>query len=74
MVLSDKSETALSQGFMILTVDDVAEGGSEVHMQRMKQLEGYTFGKISELQTPEGSTYTLAGIFARWKIVVSRVT
>ena len=60
MILSgnDKSESALSQGFTVLTVDDIAEGGSELHMQRMKQLEGLlTFGKISELQTPEGSTY-----------------
>lgn len=56
---NDKSEGALSQGFVVLTVDGIAEGGSELHTQKMKQLEGLlTFGKISELMmTPKGSTY-----------------
>lgn len=44
---SSTSPTAKTEGFMVIEVDDIAEGGGTQHEEKMKQLEKMLkFGKI----------------------------
>ena len=60
----DPQPNALSEGFIVIEVDDIAEAGSEEHMKRMRELEAtLKFGKVEDLQTDQGTNY--AGRFLR---------
>ena len=50
---------APTEGFIVIEVDDLAEAGSERHVEKMKELEKLLkFGKIEELYgNKDGSTY-----------------
>ena len=49
---SSTSPTAKTEGFMVIEVDDIAEGGGTQHEEKLK------FGKIDDLYgNPEGTTY-----------------
>ncbi|CAL1150714.1 unnamed protein product, partial [Cladocopium goreaui] len=52
------SPGALSDGFIVIEVDDIAEAGGPRHLEKMKQLESMlTFGKVENLQSAEGTNY-----------------
>eukprot|EP00435_Cladocopium_sp_Y103_P070714 s172_g35.t2 len=52
------SPGALTEGFIVIEVDDIAEGGGPRHLEKMKQLESMlTFGKVENLQSAEGTNY-----------------
>lgn len=54
---SDPSKK-LSEGFLVIEVDDVAEAGSSRHLALMAKMEGtLNFGKVDNLQSSTGSNY-----------------
>ena len=60
----DPKPGALTEGFIVIEVDDIAEAGSAEHIKCMQQLEStLKFGKVEELQSAEGTNY--AGRFLR---------
>ena len=49
---------SLSEGFIVIEVDDIAEAGGAEHVKCMKKLEAMLrFGKIEDLQSEEGTNY-----------------
>eukprot|EP00435_Cladocopium_sp_Y103_P022132 s1863_g5.t1 len=55
---SSNAPGSLTDGFMVIEVDDIAEAGGPRHQERMRQLESMLkFGKIENLQSPEGTNY-----------------
>ena len=60
----DPQPNALSEGFIVIEVDDIAEAGGEEHLKCMRELEtALKFGKVEDLQTDQGTNY--AGRFLR---------
>lgn len=54
----DPSQRARTKGFVVLKVDDSAEGGSALHQTEMAELEKVLkFGKVDDLRTEAGSNY-----------------
>ena len=56
---SNTAPAAKTEGFMVIEVDDIAEGGGPQHEEKMKQLEKMLkFGKIDDLYgNSDGTTY-----------------
>ena len=55
---------SLTDGFVVIQVDDIAEGRGPRHQERMRQLESMLkFGKVEDLRSQEGTTY--AGRYIR---------
>ena len=55
---SNASQSAKTEGFIVLEVDDIAEAGSPLHVKKMQQLESLLkFGKVEDLQSASGSNY-----------------
>ncbi|CAK8990659.1 Integrase catalytic domain-containing protein, partial [Durusdinium trenchii] len=48
----------LTEGFLVIEVDDIAEAGSARHQELMTKMESMlTFGKVDNLQSSTGSNY-----------------